>query len=362
MIRTAVFGIGNCASSLVQGISSVRRRGTDTPGIMFEKLGGYGPEDIEIVAAFDIDRRKVGQPLNEAIFAAPNNTLVFEDQPLFADVTVSAGQILDGIADTMLGADPDLCFEPIESGEASREDIIRQLKESGAEVAINFLPVGSQQATEFYAGCALEAGLAFVNAIPVLIASNDEWSGRFRAAGLPVLGDDIKAQVGATIVHRALVSLFKKRGADLERSYQLNVGGNSDFLNMMSAGRLTTKRKSKTESVQSVTRERLADNDLRVGPSDYVAWLNDRKVAFIRLEGLLFGGAPINVEVRLDVEDSPNAAALAITAIRAARIALDRGDCGALPDLCAYLFKHPPVQMDDGVALDSLLAYTENDG
>lgn len=357
MIRTAIFGIGNCASSLVQGLSAIRNNDGDVPGILFERLGRYGLEDIDIVAAFDIDRRKVGKPLSEAVFAAPNNTLVFEPRTAFGNITVSAGAILDGVSGPMLHADPNLCFEPIETGEATKSDVIKVLKDSGAEVAVNFLPVGSQKATEFYAECALDAGVALINAIPVLIASDEGWSERFRAAGLPLLGDDIKAQIGATIVHRTLATLFKNRGGELDRSYQLNVGGNSDFLNMTSAERLTTKRKSKTESVQSVVKSRLADGDLRVGPSDYVAWLHDRKVAFIRMEGRLFGGAPVNIEVRMDVEDSPNAAALAGAAIRCARIARDRGDAGSIPDICAYLFKHPPVQMDDGNALDRLLGY-----
>ncbi len=362
MIKTAIFGIGNCASSLVQGISYCRQLGDTAQGVLFPDLGGYRPEDIEIVMAVDIDRRKVGKPLSKAIFEAPNNTMVFHADALFDTVTVAAGAILDGVAPGMLECDPELGFDPVSEGEATREDIIAMLRESGAAVAISFLPVGSQIATEFYAGCALEAGVAFVNAIPVLIASNPEWAARFAAAGLPVLGDDFKAQVGATIMHRALVSLFRTRGAEMDRSYQLNTGGNTDFLNMMDSGRLTTKRVSKTESVQSVTRSRFKDTDLRVGPSDYVPWLKDRKVAFIRMEGRLFGGATVNVEMRLDVEDSPNAAIMAMAAIRCARIALDRGDVGAIPDICAFLFKHPPVQMDDTVALGLIETYAAGHG
>jgi myo-inositol-1-phosphate synthase len=352
-----VFGIGNCASSLVQGISSCRVDGADVPGIMFPEIGGYTPGDIDIVAAFDVDRRKVGRPLSEAIFSAPNSTLRFCDKPAFSDVTVSPGAILDGVSSLMRNEPPERSFLPIEFGEATREDVVAKLRSSGAEVAVNFLPVGSQAATEFYAECALAAGVAFVNAIPVLIASTKAWSDRFAAAGLPLLGDDFKSQVGATIVHRALVDLFKNRGAELDRSYQLNVGGNTDFLNMMDADRLATKRRSKTESVQSAAKTRLPDDQLRVGPSDFVPWLKDRKVAFIRLEGQLFGGATINLEVRLDVEDSPNAAIMAIAAIRLARVALDRKMSGALPDLCAYLFKHPPVQMEDAIAMQRILDF-----
>lgn len=362
LIRTAIIGVGNCASSLVQGISYCRQLGDDAQGVLFPDLGGYRPQDIEIVMALDIDRRKVGKPLSEAIFQPPNNTMVFHDTPLFAGVTVATGAVLDGVAPAMLECDRDLGFDPVREGEATREEVIAMLRESGAQVAINFLPVGSQMATEFYAGCALEAGVAFVNAIPVLIASNPDWAARFAAAGLPVLGDDFKAQVGATIMHRTLVSLFRNRGAEIDRSYQLNTGGNTDFLNMLDSGRLTTKRISKTESVQSVTRNRFRDTDLRVGPSDYVPWLKDRKVAFIRMEGRLFGGAPVNVEMRLDVEDSPNAAVMAIAAIRCARIALDHGHAGAIPDVCAFLFKHPPVQMDDSVALQRIEAYAAGKG
>lgn len=347
LIKTAVFGIGNCASSLVQGIAYCRQAGEEAQGVLFPDLGGYRPGDVEIVAAFDVDRRKVGKPLSEAIFSKPNNTLVFHRQTGFDAVTVSAGVVLDGVSASMRNQAADDSFLPIEEGEATREEIVAVLKSSGAEVAINFLPVGSIEATEFYAQCAIDAGMAFVNAIPVFIASADKWAQKFTAAGLPVLGDDFKAQIGATIVHRALVELFGLRGATLDRTYQLNVGGNTDFLNMTDQNRLLMKRESKTESVQSAASERFADNDVRIGPSDYVGWLNDRKVAFIRIEGRLFGGAPVNVELRLDVEDSPNAAVMALTAIRCARIALDRNMAGPIADACGFLFKHPPVQAND---------------
>jgi len=346
-IKTAIFGIGNCASSLVQGIAYCRQQGEDAVGMLFPDLGGYAPGDVEIVAAFDVDRRKVGKPLSEAIFSKPNNTLVFQPQTGFDAVPVSPGAILDGVSASMRNQPADDSFLPIEAGEATREEVVAVLKSSGAEVAINFLPVGSIEATEFYAQCAIDAGMAFVNAIPVFIASSDKWALKFKDAGLPVLGDDFKAQMGATIVHRALVELFGLRGAALDRTYQLNVGGNTDFLNMTDQNRLLMKRESKTESVQSAALNRFADGDVRIGPSDYVSWLDDRKVAFIRLEGKLFGGAPVNVELRLDVEDSPNAAIMALAAIRCARIALDRKLSGALPEASAFIFKHPPVQAKD---------------
>ena len=346
MIRTAIFGVGNVASALVQGVQHCRRNGADAVSLLLPDIGGYRPEDIEFVAAFDIDRRKVGEPLSQAIFACPNNTLAFEDGSDWSGVTVSAGRILDGVSDPVRGA-AEYGFLPIETGEGTRESIVETLRASGAEVAINFMPVGSQLATEFYAECAIEAGVAFVNAIPVFIASNPKWAARFAEAGLPVLGDDFKGQVGATIVHRALVDLFKLRNAEVDCSYQLNVGGNTDFLNMVDEERLASKRLSKTESVQSAAKSRFAARNLQIGPSDFVPWLKDRKVAFIRMEGRLFGGAPINVEVRMDVEDSPNAAVMAVAAIRLARLARDRGLKGAQPDISAFLFKHPPEQMRD---------------
>ena len=360
MIRVGVVGVGNCASALVQGISLCRVEGPKATGVLYPDLGGYAPDDVEIVAAFDVDRRKVGRPLADAIFAPPNNTYVFFPYPLFRNVIVSPGVILDGLSSPMLeGAEAER-FLPIEHGEATLQDVVAQLRAAGAEILVNFLPVGSRAATELYATAAIEAGCAFVNGIPALVASNPEWAARFAAASLPVLGDDFKSQVGATILHRTLVELMKERGAELDRSYQLNVGGNADFRNMLDPSRLATKRLSKTESVQSVTKSRLADSDLRVGPSDYVAWLNDRKVAFVRLEGRLFGGLPINIEVRMDVEDSPNAAIMALAAIRLARIALDRGLSGAVPPACAALFKHPPEQMENSVATQHLLDFARS--
>lgn len=356
MIRLAIVGLGNCASSLVQGIAYCRQHGPAAVGVLLPELGGYGPADIEVVAAFDVDRRKVGRPVSEAVFAAPNNTKTFQLDIADNGVRVSQGPLLDGVSALMRNSEAARSFWPLDGAEPSAADVTAILRDAGAEVVICFLPVGSQQACEFYAQCAIDAGAAYVNAIPVFLASNPVWSRRFEAAGLPILGDDIKAQVGATIVHRALAQLFKQRGAEIDRSYQLNVGGNTDFLNMLDMDRLTSKRVSKTESVQSAVKRRLDDNDVRIGPSDYVPWLMDEKIAYIRVEGRLFGGVATNLEVRLSVEDSPNAAAIALAAVRGARIALDRGLCGAVPDLCAFLFKHPPRQMDDAEALERLLA------
>lgn len=358
VIKTAIFGVGNVASALVQGVGHCRKLGDQAISLLLPDIDGYRPEHIEFVAAFDIDRRKVGQPLSEAILAPPNCTRIFDEAKEFSGVIVSPGRILDGISESIRIEPPAHSFLPIgASEEGTRASIVETLRASGAKVAISFMPVGSQQAVEFYAACAIEAGVAFVNAIPCLIASNPEWSARFAAAGLPVLGDDFKGQVGATILHRTLVDLFKLRETEVDRSYQLNVGGNTDFLNMLTEERLVTKRLSKTESVQAAASKRFADRNIRVGPSDYVPWLNDRKVAFVRLEGQLFGGAPINIEVRLDVEDSPNAAVMALAAIRLARVALDRSVSGAVPDACAFLFKHPPKQMQDAEARNRLIAF-----
>ena len=357
MIKVAIVGLGNCASSLVQGISYCREHGEDAVGVMLPDIGGYTPSDIEIVAAFDIDKRKVGRPIAEAIFALPNNTKRFQQNVIDNGAVVSTGPVLDGVSALMRNSEAARSFQPVDGPDATAAEVTAILKQSGAEIVISFLPVGSQQAAEFYAGCALDAKAAFVNAIPVFLATNPAWAKRFEAAGLPLLGDDFKAQIGATIVHRTLARLFGLRGAEIDRSYQLNVGGNTDFLNMMDMERLTSKRVSKTEAVQSAVKRRLDDNDVRIGPSDYVPWLMDEKIAYIRVEGRLFGGIATNLEVRLSVEDSPNAAAIALVAIRCAKIALDRGIAGAIPDVCAFLFKHPPKQMDDEQALEKLLAF-----
>ena len=361
MIKLAIVGVGNCASSLVQGVHYCREFGTEAAGLFLADLGGYTPEDVEVVAAFDVDRRKVGRALNEAIFQPPNNTTCFHPDVPDCGVVVSPGKILDGVSALMSNAEAARGFDPIDDDAVTAEDIVSVLKGSGAQVLISFLPVGSQLASEFYAQCALDSGVAMVNAIPVFLASDERWAKRFADAGLPLIGDDIKAQIGATIIHRALVRLFSIRGAEIDRSYQLNVGGNTDFLNMQDTNRITSKRHSKTEAVQSAGRRRLADNDVRIGPSDYVPWLNDRKVGYVRVEGRIFGGVPVDIDLRLSVEDSPNAAAMALAAIRCARIALDRGIGGAIPDVCAFLFKHPPHQIDDEIALQKLLEFAREE-
>lgn len=359
MIRLAIVGVGNCASSLVQGISYCRQHGDDAAGVLLPDVGGYAPADIEVVAAFDVDYRKVGRPLSEAIYAEPNNTKRLDATVADNGVVVTAGPVLDGVSALMRNSQETLSFRPIDGVPATAAEVTDVLKQAKAEIVICFLPVGSQQAVEFYAQCAIDAGCAFVNAIPIFLATNPAWSKRFQAAGLPLLGDDFKAQVGATIVHRTLAHLFGMRGAEVDRSYQLNVGGNTDFLNMMDTDRLTTKRVSKTEAVQSAVKRRLDDNNVRIGPSDYVPWLKDEKIAYIRVEGRLFGGIATNLEVRLSVEDSPNAAAMALVAIRCAKIALDRKLSGVISDPCAFLFKHPPKQMEDHLALETLIAFAE---
>lgn len=357
MIRTAIAGLGNCASSLVQGIAYCRALGDEAIGLPMPVLGGYRAEDIEIVAAFDVDERKVGRDVSEAIFALPNCTAIFHKDVPKSGVKVLRGPTLDGVTSFMRNQAPERSFVPSTAKEPTAADVVKSLRDAKVEVMINFLPVGSQEATEFYAGCALEAGVAFVNAIPVFIASNSKWAQSFAARGVPLLGDDFKAQMGATVTHRTLAHLFDLRGAKLDRSYQLNVGGNTDFLNMMDSDRLTHKRHSKTEAVQSALVTRLEDNNVRIGPSDYVPWLNDQKVGYVRLEGRLFGGVPMNMEVRLSVEDSPNAAAMAISAIRCAKIALDKKLSGAIWQASAFLFKHPPRQIEDNEAQATLLAF-----
>lgn len=361
MIKVAIIGVGNCASSVVQGVSYCKS-GQKVVSLPFPNLAGYGAEDIAFVAAFDVDARKVGLDLAEAIFAAPNCTYVFHPDVRHTGVTVQRGPTLDGLASHMLAQSPQDGFCESDAPALGEAQVVDLLKASGCEVMINFLPVGSQKATEFYAGCALLAGVAFVNAIPVFLASDQTWAARFEAHGLPLLGDDFKAQLGATVLHRDLVNLFELRGVTLDRTYQLNVGGNTDFLNMMDSSRLNQKRHSKTESVQAAANTRMAPEDIRVGPSDYVPWLNDQKVGYVRLEGRLFGGAPVNIEVRLSVEDSPNAAAMALAAIRCARIALDRGQAGAIWEPCAFLFKSPPRQLSDRDAYAQLLRFAGEDG
>jgi myo-inositol-1-phosphate synthase len=354
-INVALVGVGNCASSLVQGLAYYQNGGAnDQIGLMHWDMAGYRPKDIRVVAAWDIDRRKVGGDVGKAIFEKPNCTAIFCAHVPDSGVIVQMGRILDGYSEHMAEWPDDRTFLPADLPQPERADVVRRLRETETDVLLNYLPVGSQEATEFYAECALEAGVAFVNNIPVFIASDAAWAERFRAAGVPIIGDDIKAQLGATIVHRVLTDLFKKRGVKLERTYQLNTGGNTDFLNMSNRKRLASKKISKTEAVQSVAQHRLDDENIHVGPSDYVAWQNDNKVCFLRMEGSMFGGVPMNLEMRLSVEDSPNSAGVAIDMIRCAKIAKDRGLSGPIHPAAAYFCKHPPVQTTDDEAYEAL--------
>lgn len=362
-IKIAIVGVGNCASSLIQGIHYYQDKNLqDTIGLMHWEIGGYQPGDIEVVAALDIDKRKVGVDVHEAIFSAPNCTTVFCSVLPESGVTVRMGKILDGFSDHMKDYDEKRTFILADEPEPSEADIVKVLKESGAEILMNYLPVGSEEATRFYAGCALKAGLAFVNNIPVFIASDPDgsWAKHFEEAGLPIIGDDIKAQLGATITHRILTDLFAKRGVKLERTYQLNTGGNTDFLNMLNRSRLASKKESKTEAVQAVAARRMDNDNIHIGPSDYVPWQNDNKVCFLRMEGRLFGDVPMNLELRLSVEDSPNSAGVAIDMIRCAKLALDRGQSGILEGPSAYFCKHPLRQFTDDQAYRMTEAFIEN--
>ncbi|WP_303904607.1 inositol-3-phosphate synthase [Thiohalomonas denitrificans] len=350
-IRIAIAGVGNCASSLVQGIQFYReRRDLESVGLMHLDLGGYRPEDIEVVVAFDVDSRKVGRDLAEAVFAKPNCTQEFKSNLSETGAMVHMGPILDGFAPHMAEHPKSRRCVPADQAEPSQREVVQILRDSGAEMLVNYLPVGSEVATRFYAECALDAEIGFINNIPVFIASDPVWARRFEERGLPVIGDDIKSQLGATIVHRMLTDLFRRRGVRIDRTYQLNTGGNSDFLNMLDRKRLSSKKISKTEAVQSVAASRIEDDNIHVGPSDYVPWQNDNKVCFIRMEGTMFGEVPMNLELRLSVEDSPNSAGVAIDAIRCCRLALDRGQAGPLHAPAAYFCKHPPRQYTDDEA------------
>ncbi len=351
-IKVGIIGVGNCASSLVQGVEYYKNKTPDqATGLMHWDIGGYKPSDIEFVIAFDIDKRKVGKDLSEAIFSPPNCTTVFCKDIPEKGVKVRMGRILDGVADHMKNYPENQTFVPADEKEPDKEEVVKALKESGVEILLNYLPVGSEKAAKFYAECALEAGVAFINNIPVFIASNPDWEQKFKAKNLPIIGDDIKSQVGATIVHRVLTTLFKDRGVKLEHTYQINVGGNTDFLNMLNRARLNSKKISKTEAVQSMLNEkRLPDLDIHIGPSDYIPWLKDNKLCFIRMEGKLFGDVPMNLELRLSVEDSPNSAGVVIDAIRCCKLALDRKIGGVLYSPSAYFMKHPPRQFPDAVA------------
>ncbi|MFC1485898.1 inositol-3-phosphate synthase [Candidatus Latescibacterota bacterium] len=347
-IKIAVTGLGNCASSLIQGIYYYKNKvREDAIGLMHWDIGGYKPYDLDVVAAIDIDKRKVGRDISEALFALPNCTTIFCRDIPKTGVIVQMGKVGDGFADHMLKYDEKYRFVISDEKESSKKDIIKLLRETGAEIMVNYLPVGSEEAVSFYTECALEADVSFINNMPVFIASSPEWAEKFKARNIPLIGDDIKAQLGATITHRVLTDLFNKRGVKLERTYQLNTGGNTDFLNMLNHTRLTSKRISKTEAVQSVAGHRLDDENIHIGPSDWIPWQKDNKVCFLRMEGKLFGNVPMNIELRLSVEDSPNSAGVAIDAIRCCKLALDRGIGGVLYSPASYFMKHPPKQFTD---------------
>jgi myo-inositol-1-phosphate synthase len=353
-VRVAIIGVGNCASSLVQGVRFYHEAKDDefVPGLMHVNLGGYHPRDIEFTAAFDINADKVGRDLAEAIFAEPNNTLRFAQVPPLG-VTVSRGMTHDGIGKYLKDVVP--------KAPGSTADIVGILKDTKTDVVVSYLPVGAEMATKWYVEQVLEAGCAFVNCIPVFIASAPYWQQRFAQRGVPIIGDDIKSQVGATIVHRILTDLFAKRGVRLDRTYQLNFGGNTDFLNMLERERLESKKISKTQSVTSQLGHPMQDKDVHVGPSDYVPWLTDRKWCYIRMEGTTFGDVPLNCEVKLEVWDSPNSAGVVIDAIRCAKIALDRGIAGPLAGPSSYFMKSPPEQVTDDQAREQLEAFIRGD-
>jgi len=348
-IRIAIAGVGNCASSLVQGIEFYKKnkKSASCSGLMHYDLGGYMPADITVVAAFDIDRRKVGKPLHEAIFAKPNCTKSFQKIARKSRVTVSMGNVLDGVAAHMEQYPDDHRFIPANRKPA---DVVKVLKSTGAEILLNYLPVGSEKATAYYAEACLKTGVSFINCIPVFIASQKSWASRFEEKGIPIIGDDIKSQIGATIIHRNLTKLFEDRGVTIDHTYQLNVGGNTDFLNMLNPKRLAMKKISKTEAVQSQMQSPLSYEHIHIGPSDYIPWLNDNKVCFLRIEGRGFGNIPLHLEMRLSVEDSPNSSGVVIDAIRCCRLGRDRKAAGPLISPSAYFMKHPPKQFSDDVA------------
>jgi myo-inositol-1-phosphate synthase len=354
-IRVAIVGVGNCASSLVQGVEYYKDADPagSVPGLMHVQFGEYHVRDVEFVAAFDVDDKKVGKDLAEAITASENNTIKIADVPT-TGVEVQRGHTLDG-----LGKYYRLTIE--ESG-AEPVDVVQVLRDKQVDVLVSYLPVGSEEADKFYAQCAIDAGVAFVNALPVFIASDPAWAAKFEAAGVPIIGDDIKSQVGATITHRVMAKLFEDRGVQLDRTYQLNVGGNMDFKNMLERDRLESKKISKTQAVTSNLEHDLGERNVHIGPSDYVQWLDDRKWAYVRLEGRAFGDVPLNLEYKLEVWDSPNSAGIIIDAIRAAKIAKDRGIGGALISASSYLMKSPPVQREDTegrAKLEAFIAGTE---
>ncbi len=354
-VRVAIVGVGNCASSLVQGVEYYRNAdaASTVPGLMHVKFGPYHVSDVKFVAAFDVDDKKVGKDLSEAINASENNTIKICNVPTLG-VEVQRGHTYDGLGKYYRLSIDESAAEPV--------DIVKALKDAEADVLVSYLPVGSEAADKFYAQCAIDAGVAFVNALPVFIASDPEWAAKFEAAGVPIIGDDIKSQVGATITHRVMAKLFEDRGVALDRTYQLNVGGNMDFKNMLERERLESKKISKTQAVTSNLEGSLAgvgadDRNVHIGPSDYVAWLDDRKWAYVRLEGRAFGDVPLNLEYKLEVWDSPNSAGIIIDAIRAAKIAKDRGIGGPLISASSYLMKSPPVQREDNEGRAKLEAY-----
>ena len=358
-IRVAIVGVGNCASSLVQGVEYYKNASPDAhvPGLMHVTFGDYHVGDVEFVAAFDVDAKKVGFDLSDAINNSENNTIKIADVPP-TGVTVQRGHTLDGVGKYYALT--------IDESDAEPVDVVQALKDAKVDVLVSYLPVGSETADKFYAQCAIDAGVAFVNALPVFIASDPEWAAKFEAAGVPIIGDDIKSQVGATITHRVMAKLFEDRGVVLDRTYQLNVGGNMDFKNMLERERLESKKVSKTQAVTSNLSGSLAgkidDKNVHIGPSDYVAWLDDRKWAYVRLEGRAFGDVPLNLEYKLEVWDSPNSAGIIIDAIRAAKIAKDRGVGGPLLSASSYLMKSPPEQREDGegrAKLEAFIAGTE---
>jgi myo-inositol-1-phosphate synthase len=353
-VRVGIVGVGNCASSLVQGLSYYRDASGNepVPGLMNVELGGYHVSDVEVSAAFDVNASKVDRDLAEAIFAKPNNTQRFALVPP-SGIRVHRGPTLDGLGKYLRDA--------VEESEETEADVADVLRRSRTDVLVSYLPVGSQRATEFYAEKALEAGCAFVNCIPVFIASNPDWRRRFEERGLPIVGDDIKSQVGATIVHRVLANLFRERGVRLDRTYQLNFGGNTDFQNMLERERLESKKISKTQAVASQLDMPLPPEDIHVGPSDHVPWLTDRKWAYIRMEGTAFGGVPLNVELKLEVWDSPNSAGIVIDAVRCAKLALDRKIGGALTGPSSYFMKSPPQQFTDSEARERTIRFVDGD-
>ncbi|MGH9210730.1 MAG: inositol-3-phosphate synthase [Acidimicrobiales bacterium] len=349
-IRLAIAGVGNCASSLVQGLGYYRDAdpADAVPGLMHVDLGGYHIRDIEVVAAFDVDADKVGEDVAKAILAGPNNTIRFAEVDTLG-VTVQRGPTFDGFGEYYRQVCEESPEEPV--------DVAAVLRETCTDVLVSYLPVGSEQAQKHYAQACLDTGVAFVNAIPVFIASDPEWAARFTAAGVPIVGDDIKSQVGATIVHRTLARLFEDRGTTIDHTYQLNFGGNMDFMNMLERSRLRSKKVSKTRSVTSQIEAGISDRDVHIGPSDHVPWLDDRKWALIRLEGRNFGDVPLTVELKLEVHDSPNSAGVIIDAVRCAKLAADRGIGGPVLPACQYFMKTPPSQVHDDVARDALEAF-----